>query len=696
MMCLNQGTLQAQNRYASSDNLSGYVHWIDLYDANNTRIDPSVESPPPYSPEKTCGRCHAFDVISHGWHFNAVDREANHGRPGQPWLWSDERTGTHLPLSYRGWPGTHHPDDLGLTRWQVAAKLGGYLPGGGVGSLESLATSTGVDSEATGDAAEDETSTEEPTHEVVDRTSVTGPLPVDCMLCHRNRGSGYSPFVWTEQIENENFAYAPTAALGLATVTGNISRLKDDFDPTDPASQDKMPKVVYEQAKFRSDGKVFFDLVRKPKNDACYYCHSNQPAEAVLGQRWHHDEDVHFRAGLACADCHRNGIDHHTVRGFDGEQHPAGSLAASLSCQGCHMGTDTNGQHVPVPGRFGAPRPAHRGLPPLHFDKLTCTACHSGPLPSSQAQRQVNSILHKLGEHIKRTGEEQPGIVASVQLPLTVPNLSNDHESGAEKDDHLATGKYAPHRLMWPSFWAVLRDGQVEIPPPESVYDMIRKPLKVRRDFTEELASVRLPLSTRKELLGEDRYRVRDDDRTEEEQAKIAAAEATLRTEQVNERMAEALAELEAQYPGTQAVYVSGGQGFVRKGEAEIELLDADNLASSGLSDAIKPYAWPIAHNVRPARQSLGATGCLECHSDGSLFFNTEIQPVGLLPDQTTVAVKTHELQQADMLRLGNWNQLFAGRSLFKILGLVALALTGLVTLSAIAWNFGSWWRGGP
>ncbi|RMF44812.1 MAG: hypothetical protein D6753_01635, partial [Planctomycetota bacterium] len=361
----------AQTRYATSDNQSGYVHWIDLYDANNSRIDPSAENPPPYSPEKTCGRCHEYETIAHGWHFNAVFGNADKGRPGFPWIWSDPRTGTYLPLSYRRWRGSWDPDKIGISRWEMAAKIGPFTPGGGAGSSESLAawveriaqagpgpTDAGEDEESTEqssdgdgpadleiaapsearDATREQSDPTQPAEQAppatdlyrgVDRSHITGPLPIDCMICHRNRGNGYSPFVWTEQVQAQNFAYAPTAAMGLAVVTGNLSRLKDDFDPNAEGAADRLPKVQYDLDRFRSDGKVFFDLVRKPTNDACYYCHTNMPADAVNARRWAHDEDVHLRAGMQCVDCHRNGLGHHIVRGFPGEKHPAGQLAAA-------------------------------------------------------------------------------------------------------------------------------------------------------------------------------------------------------------------------------------------------------------------------------------------------------------------------------------------------------------------------------
>ncbi len=668
--------LPAQNRFATSDSMSGYVHWIHLYDAGNSRIEPGRENLQPYSPEKTCGRCHDFDTISHGWHFNAVREDAIQGRPGQPWIWSDERTGTHLPLSYRGWQGTYDPDELGLTRWQVAAKLGGFLPGGGVGDADSLS----------------EIPPAEGSEE--DRSKITGALPVDCMMCHHNRGSGYSPFAWTEQIEMENFAYAPTAAMGLGTVEGRMSRLKN-FDPSAEDAQGKLPKLTYEDSRFRADGTVFFDLVRKPKNDACYYCHTNESTDVAQGQRWLHDEDVHVRAGIACVDCHRNSLDHHIVRGFEGEVHPAGSMVASLSCQGCHMGgeqanelsaSELSASQLSASGRLGAPRPAHRGLPPLHFEKMTCTACHSGPLPTAEATRQFNSIAHHLGEHVKRTGDEFPGIVGGVLLRVAAGEALED--SPGESESHK---KYTPHRMMWPSYWGVIQNGKVQVLNPEVVYELVRRPLKTK-EFTEDLADVgrQMNLTKKKELLGDDRARVKPEEWTEDEQAKIAAAEAELRDEQINERMSGALLALEEAFPDAQAVYVSGGAGFVRAGE-RIELADPELL-----DVAAEPYAWPLAHNVRPAQQSLGSTGCLECHSDGALIFQTEIEPVGLLPDQPTQAVKAHVLQEADMDRLWSWNQMFAGRSMFKIAGLVALGLTCLITVCAMAVNLGAFGRRSP
>ncbi len=632
-------------RYAASDSHSGYVHRIDLYDASNTKINTSAENPTPYSPQQTCGRCHDFATISHGWHFSAIDGDALPGRGGQPWIWNDSRTGTHLPLSYRNWQGTFAPDKVGISRWQMAAKFGGYLPGGGPGSKESLAANASAS----------------------DRTKITGELLVDCMICHHNAGSGYSPFLWTEQIEIENFPYAPAVAMGLGTVDGNLKRLKDDFDPQASGAAEKMPKFAYEPDRIGDDGKVFFDLVRKPKNDACYYCHTNVDADAVAGNRWLHDDDIHIRAGIACADCHRNGLDHQTVRGFQGEVHESGANIASLSCQGCHLGeTPTAPVAAEMAGRLGAPRPTHRGIPPLHFDKLNCTACHSGPLPQSSPPRLVNAIVHRLGEHQRRTGLELPAIVSPVMLPLNAQSSESP------------IAKYTPHRLYWPSYWATINGDDITPLHPDESFELLRKALKVRGDFTSELAEVKLPLSKRSELLGPERVKVKPEELTEAESTKLATAEAELRTAQVQSRLAEALAAIAIKYPESTPVFISGGSAFIRSAEAGIKELD-----STAIQVAADFVAWPLAHNVRPATQSWGASGCAECHRTDSPFFGANVLPVGLIPNQTLAAFPIHQRQQVDMVRIGQWNQMFAGRSTFKYASFAAMGITIMIALSA-------------
>ena len=176
--------------------------------------------------------------MAHGYHFNAVNKDVDPGRPGEPWIWTDSRTGTQIPLSYRGWKGTYHPHELGISPRQFVLQFGRQLPGGGPGEpeiepaaepasdppaeqpahapTEAPAATTGEAAAATGEAAA-------ATGEVA-RWKLSGQLNIDCMFCHAGDGS-YSPEAWWEQIRNENFAWAPTAALGLGDVDGRVASL---------------------------------------------------------------------------------------------------------------------------------------------------------------------------------------------------------------------------------------------------------------------------------------------------------------------------------------------------------------------------------------------------------------------------------------------------------------------------------------
>ena len=206
----------------------------------------------------------------------------------------------------------------------------------------------------------------------------------------------------------------------------------------------------------------------------------------------------------------------------------------------------------------------------------------------------------------------------------------------------------------------------------------------------EEIGEVKLTLSQRKQILGDDKAaRLKPEELDSKQKKLIEEAEATERKKQIDERMLAALKEIEAAIPGSQAVFVSGGSGTIRNAENQLTQLSQDKLG-----DAAAPYAWPSAHMVRPAQQSLGINGCNECHGQNSPFFYASLKPVGIIPGQETAEVVAHELQHADIQRLAQWSQMFEGRSAFKIASLIALALTGLVVVASMAVNLSSYWRG--
>ncbi len=648
VVCLYAASPAAESRFSQTHSRSQYVHWIDLYDANNRKIDPADANAQPYSPQTTCGRCHDYKAIGHGHHFNAM-HELTLGRRGEPWIWTDARTGTQLPLSYRGWQGTHKPNDLGISTWDFVLKFGRHLPGGGPGEppsppADEAAAETAADASAAGEEEEKE--------EDDAKWKLSGELNVDCMICHSNDRS-YSPEVWWEQIEDENFAWAPTAALGLGHVDGEVSRLPDDFDPAtaDADSRHKLPQTTYASLRTDGENKVFIDVIRKPHDNACYYCHSTRFVGDEAAPDWIHDEDVHLRAGMSCSDCHRNGIEHHTVRGYEGEEHPTGEAVETLSCRGCHMGESADG------GRLGAPKPLHKGLPPLHFEKLACTTCHSGPRPGEQAMGLQTALAHGLGLPSHEADDIPPGIVA--------PVFMRDGET------------LYPHRMMWPAFWGTIKDESIAPLNPDAAYDALRRTLRVRRGdtFTKMMSEVKLSSDDKTQTLGEERAKVDESEWTDEEKAKTAELEKTKAMETFREKLAAALEALKEIITdeGAEPVYVSGGKAFRLAGDGSIEQFD---------HDAAEPYSWKLGHDVRPARWSSGIGGCYECHSIGSPIFEGQVTAVGPAPDQTPVTKTMYELAGFDKTMLDAWNQSFQGRPAFKWLGFVSTGAVALILLS--------------
>lgn len=649
--CLNMAWAADGSRFSKTHSRSQYVHWIDLYDADDKRIDPTAETGPPYSPQFTCGRCHDYKAIVSGHHFNGMEEAVSVGRLGEPWIWTDERTGTQIPLSYRGWQGTYDPGSLGISSRDFVLKFGHHLPGGGPGEAVPE-----VPEKADTEKADTDAEKADESKEAIEakRWKLSGMLNVDCMICHSN-DHAYSQEAWWNQIQDENFAWAPMAALGIGNVEGRVADLDDDFDPATAGedSKKKLPVTTYNLGRVNGEEKVFFDVIRKPANNACYYCHSTNPVGEHAHADWAQDEDVHLRAGFACADCHSNGIAHHTVRGFEGELHPTGENVSTLSCRGCHLNDDHGG------GRMGAPKPLHKGLPPLHFDRLSCTACHSGPKLDGQAELLQTSLAHALGLPTHEAGEIPPGIKA--------PVMARDE------------GMLYPHRAVWPAFWGQMSGDAITPLNPDAVYDATRKTFRVRRgsSLADAVADVKLSSTDKKELLGEERAKVKEDELNEGEIAKLAELTAAKARENWQEKLIgglNAVKEIVTE-DGAEPVFVSAGKVYKLSGEDSVETFE---------HVAAEPYMWKFAHDVRPARQSLGVKGCYDCHTLGAPLFESMVTAVGQTPDDEPVSQAMHEVAGYDKMKIDAWALSFISRTAFKYFAYAAMGLLSLVLLAYV------------
>jgi hypothetical protein len=576
----------------SDGSRAGAVHLIGLLDENGAAVTADEDQAQPFSTRQTCGVCHTYEQISKGWHFNAVDANVIAGRAGEPWIYVDPGTATQVPLSYRAWPGTFKPEQLGLSSWQFVKLFGRHTPGGGAGELDS-----------------------ESPDEIM-RQFVSGKLEVNCLSCH-NASYGQNQAEYASQVMRQNYRWAPTGACEFASVKGAAASQPDTYDPL---VSDAIA-VKYRQGTFGHRNRVLLDIVRDVPNERCYFCHSEKIVTPSGSEKWAVDEDVHIAAGLTCIDCHRHGLDHNIIRGYEGERSPSHSpLAAVFTCQGCHLESQSA---VPMAGRLGAPKPKHAGIPPIHFEKLTCTACHSGPWPGGKTYRSKTSRAHALGTFFANKADDAlPHIMTPVfakQQSIVLSGHIYEYE-----------GKITPHRLLWPAFWGSMKDQSISPIGLEIV--------------KQTVASV----------IGE---------------SPSSGGWPSLTTEQI----AQALGLLADQVAEQgKPAYVSGGKVYY---------LDDSGELKQQVHSGAAPGMWPIAHNVRPAAQSLGVRGCKDCHSMDSPFFFGRVavdSPVVGAEDSTKAMV---EFQHADIAFIKAFNMSFMFRPWLKAVALASCAVVAAVLL---------------
>jgi len=612
------------------------------------------------------------------------------------------------------------------------------------------------------------------------RWDVSGRIEINCMGCH-NGTSLQDHSEWTKQVLRENFRWAATAAAGLGEVGGMASRLAGTWDVFDGPNPDDSewavaPSVRYDRTKFDSKHRAFLDIVLKPADERCLSCHAVTPSAAAKSQT---DGDVHAAAGLRCVGCHRNGIDHDMTRGYEGESGDEPEEAAEdLTCAGCHLGKDAAGGGKGWAGRMGAPYPLHKGLPKVHFERLSCTVCHSGPLPGREAVRVRTARANRLGIFgIASWATDLPAVLEPVYI-----------RDGA--------GKLTPHRIVWPAYWARRKKDGTLVPlspetvlaaagpvfaPPEKaarilsflsgalgegekavlVLDANAFELNVDGGLTASSAQVAVggigllwtagadgilkplvpeidPAASEPQLdaeakvqkilesLGSDPaipgppvlaiknfiYKLTDGylDKTEitgpariepelgylvgdkirplisEYEVRTLTAVAGKDSALTEEQVALALADLAkaAVIKDTadvlDAVYISGGK--LRELDKSGRLKSLDHKAAGFV-------AWPLGHDVRPARRALGVHGCTDCHSLDSKFFFGTVKAEGPLLTKRAIGRPASSFMKLGGLFHRMFGLSFAARPVLKMVLTAAVAVIGLMALLAALLGLG-------
>ncbi|MBM4081559.1 MAG: hypothetical protein FJ278_17780 [Planctomycetes bacterium] len=117
-------------------------------------------------------------------------------------------------------------------------------------------------------------------------------------------------------------------------------------------------------------------------------------------------------------------------------------------------------------------------------------------------------------------------------------------------------------------------------------------------------------------------------------------------------------------------VYVAGGNVYRLCPEGRL-LGDAHPSAAA--------YAWPVAHDVRPAGESLGSRGCQDCHAKDSGFFFGKVEAPSPAQLSKPAAKLMHELEGYKLADLRAWEQSARYRGAWITIGLIAAGVLALV-----------------
>ncbi len=321
----------------------------------------------PYSPKQTCGRCHDYELITSGFHFQQgkdeapLDKQAERmqwvsspGNYGGPWC-------SPAPLyRYLSEKDNELEVTVDMTSFDFVVSCGVCHPGGGPLEYdrEGLRYDRVMNDPGSGLISGGTNAFDGDYYKA--KWGESGVIEADCYICHL---PGYDNEERVRNIKSMNFQWAATVASGLAEISGSVAS-------NDPVT------LTYDESNFNPDGTVEPHIVKQPRNEACLFCHA-KPGYKKRGANFRSRTDVHLQAGLKCVDCHPAGksATHDLIRGKEVHQFakgddPGGHVRDDLdntmrTCADCHDN-----------GYLGAPLAKHRWLPPLHLDKIACQTCH--------------------------------------------------------------------------------------------------------------------------------------------------------------------------------------------------------------------------------------------------------------------------------------------------------------------------------
>jgi hypothetical protein len=615
--CLGAFTLWAESPKEPEKKpaASGVCPPFFLKDEAGNIIDPlkNVNADKPYSPKQTCGTkgCHDYKKITEGFHFQQGKGERPTEEMQKRYLWvsSPGNYGgtwcSPAPL-YRGLAPKKNtnPRMIDMTSFDfVTATCGNCHPGGG--PLEHDREGNRYDEfmKKQGMKPGDDNGLDGDYYKA--RWTETGVIEADCLICHLPE---YNFKERNKHLANLNFKWAATAANGLGKVEGSI--------------KDKKPvKVNYDKSKFDENGMVSLHIVSEPRNSTCLNCHA-KPDWKKKGASYTVRTDIHIKAGLRCIDCHAGGshavdsrIRGKEVHQFGKGDDPSGHVRDDLDntmrqCADCHSS-----------GYLGAPVAQHKGLPPLHLQKIACQTCHIPWRYVKSAQVQASDVFNA-GPKIDPPAKH---IWTFYDANMNYWNHYGEL-SMFTKDDQPTTpyrpvlirykGKIYPANRVHSSWPGIVEEGKLGLNQP------FMKDVFMMWKAHNEDPSKYPDLSKFTDDNGD---AVPEVNRPEEIDAVINSVK-------------QYLTDTGFDLAGKKVVWVSDDRVYFSGTKWE-KLPKHDYEAS--------PYAsvYKYSHDVAPANAALGAKGCSDCHSKNSHFFFAQVVEYPFGEDGKPATIK-----QADLL----------------------------------------------
>jgi hypothetical protein len=313
----------------------------------------------------------------------------------------------------------------------------------------------------------------------------------------------------------------------------------------------------------------------------------------------------------------------------------------------------------------------------LHFDKLTCTACHSGPAPADATTLVQTAMAHKLGLPRHHTVD---AAAPTIQQPVFL-RVDNRGKLAPEDDE---TSKIAPHRIVFPSFWGRMNGEKITPIPPEQVIaagvDSILGEKPAEKEFhaieplsEEQIAQVleKLAAAPPPEVRPAEVVTALNAPTTAPAAATTTATAPTTATTVAATQPALSEPTPPAWVTG-EPVFVTGLKAYKRAGGGKVE---------SFFNVAAAPYAWAIGHDVRPAQQSLGSRGCVECHAAGAPLFDGSLDTASVISGASV----THTMVDARMDSTGALSAFAATYPLRWLLLLIGYASAGVLFIVLLA-----------